>query len=573
MCFSTASEYQNKQPKNLGDSMMAKRKIKIRCGMLIAATSLSVSAAFTRPAQAYEYQFNDGVTVQFINTLQYSVLERTSPESSYLQDSPNANDGDNNLRAGIVSNRFDLLTKLDVSYQNFGFDASADSFYDTVYNQKTQNDGSLTYNAASDPSDKFTSATQTQAGRNIELRNLFVYDTQDIAGVPVTLRVGRLVNLFGESLFFANNGIAYGTAPIDILRATSVPNTQAKDLFLPSGQALVTIQPTETLTVTAYYQFEWEKYNFVPAGSYFSTVDLLDEGGQRLIAVPSRQIFPGVDTPGLYFYRGKDEDGRGTGQMGIAVHYDPPSASYDLGLYALQYNDSEAQVYVHPNAGPPGFIPGTPNALVLGTYNAVYGEGVKIYGVSGSTTYGPVNFAGEVSARTNEPLVSSVTVPPGGYANGTNATLYAKGDTLHYQASAIYLGTATPLWEGCSWLTEVAADNLLGFTENRQNFATTQRHMALGLRTLFTANYFHVLPALDIAVPIGLGYNFMGLAPDTQGFNTTGIDRGGDLTVGLSGTYRNVWTGGISYTRYIAPAQRDPYADRDFFQFNVERSF
>ncbi len=552
--------------------MLTKNRM-TRRGILYAAVGLGALLASQRPAMAYEYQFDDGVTVQFINTLQYSVLERTSPELSLFADSPNTNDGDNNLRAGIVSNRFDLLTKLDVSFQNYGFDVSADSFYDTVYNQKTQNIGSLTYNAASDPSSKFTSATQTQAGRNIELRNLFVYGTQDVGGVPVTLRVGRLVNLFGEALFFANNGIAYGTAPIDILRAESVPNTQAKDLFLPSGQALLTVQPTDTLTVTAYYQFEWVKYNFVPAGSYFSTVDLLDEGGQRLIASPSQQVAPGVATPGVYFYRGRDQNGLSTGQFGIAVHYDPPSASYDLGFYALQYNDSEAQVYVRPNAGPPKIIFSSPLAVDIGTYNLVYADGVKIYGMSGSTTYGPVNYAGEISARTNEPLVSSVTVLPGEPANGTNATLFAKGDTLHTQASAIYLGTATPLWEGCSWLTEVAADNLLGFTENRQNFDRAEKHMALGFRTLFTADYFHVLPGLDIGVPIGLGYNFMGLAPDTQGFNNTGIDRGGDLTIGLTGTYRNVWTGGVSYTRYISPAARDPYADRDFVQFNVERSF
>jgi len=498
--------------------------------------------------------------------LQYSVLERTAPELASFQDSLNTNDGDNNLRAGIVSNRFDLLTKLDVSYQDYGFDVSADSFYDMVYNQKTQNNDNSGYNPVSQPANKFTTATQTQAGRNIELRNLFAYGSTDIGGVPATLRVGRLVNLFGEALFFANNGIAYGTAPIDILRATSVPNTQAKDLFLPSGQALLTIQASDSVSITGYYQFEWEKYNFIPAGSYFSTVDLLDGAGHRFFAVP-----PGQYNPGLYFYRGKDESGRSTGQFGIAVHYDPPSASYDLGFYALQYNDSEAQVYTHPNAFGPSFV--KPGVLSLGTYNLVYGDGIKIFGISGSTTYGPVNFAGEVSARTNEPLVSSVTVAPGASANGTNATLYAKGDTIHYQASAIYLGSATPLWEGVSWLTEVAGDNLAAFTENSQNFNHSQKYMALGFRTLFSPDYFHVLPGLDVSVPIGLGWNFMGLAPDTQGFNTTGIDRGGDLTIGLTGTFQNVWTGGISYTRYIAPPARDPYADRDFVQFNVERSF
>jgi len=542
-------------------------------GLLLTVVAMAAIVVGSKPAVAYEYQFDNGVNVQFINTLQYSVLERTAPESSYFQNSINGNDGDNNLNAGIVSNRFDLLTKLDISYQGYGFDTSVDSFYDTIYNQNTkQAAGSLTYNAASTPSNKFTAATITQAGKNIELRNLFVYGTHTFGDVPVTLRVGRLVNIFGESLFFANNGIAYGTAPIDIYRATEVPNTQAKDLFLPSGQVLLSVQPTSTISVTAYYQFEWLKYNFIPAGSYFSPADVVDEGGQRIIAAPAGT--PGLPpNTGLYFYRGPDQSGLSTGQFGLAVHYDPLDANYDLGFYALQYNDSEPQIYVRPGAGMPTFIPGTPNALQIGTYNTVYANHIQIYGMSASTTYGATNFAGEISARTNEDLNSSVTVPPGTTANNTNATLYAKGNTLHYQASAIYIGTSSPIWQGCSWLTEVAGDNLLGFTENRQNFDRAYQHMAFGFRTLFTANYFHVLPGFDLGVPVGLGWNFMGLAPDTQGFNITGIDRGGDLTIGLSGTYHTVWTGGISYTRYIAPPVRDVYADRDFVQFNVERSF
>jgi hypothetical protein len=536
--------------------------------IFLAGIAIPAVVGFSAAARAENFTLNNGVEINFDNTVQYSVLGRAAPESSYFANEPNNNDGDNNLRSGIVSNRFDLITKLDVKYDNFGFDVSADSFYDTVYNQKTQNHDTLTYNPATQPADKFTSATQTQDGRNIELRNLFVYGSQNVDGVPVTLRVGRLVNIFGESLFFANNGVAYGTSPIDINRAVSVPNTQAKDLFLPVGQALLTIQPTDSISISAYYMFEWEKYLFIPSGSYFSPVDVLDAGGQRIIAFPATKF-----SPGGYFYRGADESGADTGQYGIAVHYDPTNSDYDLGFYALQYNDTEPQVYARPGAGAPLFIPGTPNALSLGTYNLVYPDHIQIYGVSGSTTYGATNFAGEVSVRTNEPLESSVTVLPGQNANNSNHPLYATGNTLHYQASAIYLGSATPLWQGSSWLTEIAGDNLLGFDKNRANFNRSFRHMAIGFRTLFTADYFHVLPALDVSVPVGLGWNFMGLAPDTSGFNNYGIDRGGDITIGVSATYKNVWTGGISYTRFIAPPGRDGFADRDFAEFNIERTF
>jgi hypothetical protein len=545
--------------------------------LLLGGTAIILCQGLGRPAQAYEYTFDNGVKVQIQNALQYSVLERTSPESPYLAAVEiNNNDGDNNLRAGIVSNRFDLLSKLDVSYDGFGFDASADSFYDTVYNQHTQNGDGVSYNPASEPPNKFTSQTRTAAGRDIELRNLFVYGSQTIAGVPVTLRVGRLANIFGESLFFATNGIAYGNAPLDIERAESVPNTQAKDLFLPVGQVNLSAQLTDTISATAYYQFEWEKYNFSPSGSYFSTVDLEGQGAQRIIVNP-----PSGPGPGLYFYRGRDISGSDTGQFGLAVHYDPVDAPYDLGFYALQYNDSEPQVYSRPNFvstphGPvpvPTPVPGNPGALAFGTYQLVYPDHIQIYGISGSTTYGPTNIGGEVSARTNEPLVSTVTVGPGEIADNNHNPLYAIGNTLHYQASAIYLGPGSKYWDASTVLFEAAGDNLLGFTKNRENFNPAYRHMALGLRSIASLTYYSVLPGLDVTPNIGLGWNFMGLAPDTQGFNNTGIDRGGDLTVGVSAAFLVKWTGGISYTRYIAPPGRDPYADRDFAGFNIERTF
>ena len=87
----------------------------------LAAVACTVSLGLCSQAHALEYQFSDGVTIQFQNTFQYSVLERTSPESPYLAAQVNANDGDNNLKAGIVSNRLDLLTKFDISDDGYGF--------------------------------------------------------------------------------------------------------------------------------------------------------------------------------------------------------------------------------------------------------------------------------------------------------------------------------------------------------------------------------------------------------------------------------------------------------------------
>ena len=217
-------------------------------------------AAFDHRAQAAEYEVNDGIVINFNNTVEYSLAERTSPESSIFQKSPNMNDGDNNLHAGIISNRLDVLSEFNITDRGFGFDASVDSFYDTVYNQKTQNTDGLTYNAATTPADNFTKDSQRLAGRDIQPRNLYVFGSTSIDNEPVTLRVGRFVNIFGESLLFAANGISYGQSPINIQEAVSVPNTEAKNLFLPVGQALVTAQLTDAISLSAYYQFEWQKF-------------------------------------------------------------------------------------------------------------------------------------------------------------------------------------------------------------------------------------------------------------------------------------------------------------------------
>lgn len=526
---------------------------------------------YGKNAYAFDYRTANGIDIRFDNAFEYGLVERTAPESSYFANNPNTNDGDNNLKAGIVSNRLDLLTQFSISYNNYGFATSIASFYDSIYNQNTQNRDNFTYNPATEPADKFTQQTRTRAGRDIELRNLFVYGTHDVFGIPATLRVGRFVNLFGESLLFPLNGISYGQAPLDVERAISVPNTQAKDLFLPVGQASLTLQLTNTWSLTGYYQFQWQPFFLPPAGSYFSTVDFMTYGGQRIFAGPAG---PGANA---YFYRTNDITGSFSGQFGVAVHYDPVNMPIDIGLYALQYNDSEPQIYVHPY-GIPSFIPGVsgkPNALSVGSYQLVFPNHIQIYGASFSRTFGPLNLAGEMSARVNDPLNSgAITIKPGVFADNGSHAMYAKGTTIHYQLSEIYDGQAGKFWNGYSVIGEVAADNLIAITKNSWAWdRATSRHMALGLRTVGTLNYYQVLPGVDLNPNLGIGWNFMGMAPDTTAFNNTGIDRGGDITIALQAIYKSVWNANVGYTRYIAPPGRDPYADRDYAFFNVQHTF
>jgi hypothetical protein len=89
------------------------------------------------------------------------------------------------------------------------------------------------------------------------------------------------------------------------------------------------------------------------------------------------------------------------------------------------------------------------------------------------------------------------------------------------------------------------------------------------MRIAFEPQYFSVLPGLDLTVPIGIGYGIAGRSSVDPSQNS----RAGDVEIGLSLTYRTVWTGQIGFTHYFGPTDRQPFADRDFISISVQRTF
>jgi hypothetical protein len=549
-------------------------KLASSCALAVVA-GLSLRAA---PAQAYSYNFNDGVVIRIDNDVEYSLVDRTGGISAKLaagSNNINSDDGDRNLSHGIVSDRVQDVTTLDISDNGFGFDASALSFYDSVYESKTQNTSPYSVNSITG-TDKFPHGTSALVGRNIEARNLFIFGGFTIGNVPVDVRIGRHTLVWGESLFFPDNGIAYGLAPFDGQLAASEPNVEAKDLFLPVGMASVSVQATNTIRVEAYYQFEWEKTIIPPAGSYYSSNDFFDGGGQRILAVEPNPFFPGI-----VLTRTRDIRGSTTGQFGAAVHYDPDSSPYDFGLYALQYNDRAPQVYSYAT----GFNP-TKNGIVVGDYALVYPDYIQLYGASASTTVGPFNIAGEGSVRIGVPLTNlGITVNPGELADNNHHALYPKGNAAYQQISTIYLGPATRLWGGSALVAELAGTELLAVTKNGNQFVKSNGGGpgywdAVGFHVIFTPQYYEIRPDTDLSVPIGLAYNLWGQSPTSHTFNGSDQNHGGVFTFGPTLTYRTTWNLALTYSQYfgpVAPGPKGPvgqvFADRSNVALSVQHTF
>jgi hypothetical protein len=480
------------------------------------------------------------------------------------------------------------LSELDASYQKrFGMRVSGAAWYDHSYLGTNDNDSPSTASNFSVPYNEFNERTKSLHGRGGEILDAFAYTNGSVADSAFVVRLGRHSVLYGESLFFGNNGIAGGQSPVDVIKLLSVPNSQFKEIIRPVNQLSGQIQLRNNLAVGAYYQLEWRPSLIPSAGSYFAGPDVL-EGGERFLLSPSNA--------GPALFRGPDQKGSRTGQGGLQVRWRPEGFDTELGFYAIRYHDKTPQFYGIPSAAlvngslvvfdPANF---DPRIGKFGQFQLVYPKGITAYGMSFSTDVHEVNVAGEVSVRRNTPLVSDpsivgVNTAPGITGGDNNGNpLYAVGNSFHAQLSAISVMSPTGLYNGATFLGEIAFNRRTSITKNPNALAANSSRSAWAMRFIFEPIWYQVSPGLDLSAPIGLGYSAHGNSSVVSQFNPGG-KKGGDLTVGVKGLYQQVWKFGLTYTKFIGSegnalnslgqlSFQQYLKDRDYVALSVQRTF
>lgn len=547
--------------------------VRLMAGALGMVGTLSAAHAFEIDSG------NPDLKLRWDNTVKYSTAFRVNGMNTEVSGpsasnpNPNLDDGDRNFHRGMISNRLDLLSEFDLKYQDFGARVSAAAWYDSIYNRSNANNSPATANSFSVPNDHFTSDTEKLHGRKAEFLDSFVFGKFTPGDTALNLRAGRFTQLYGESVFFGGNGIAAAQASPDIVKLLSVPNSQFKEILLPTGQVSANWQFTPQLSAGAYYQYQWRKARLPGAGSYFSFADFVDAGGERVLAGPP--LMPGGGPAA--FFRGDDLSARNSGQGGGEVKFKLGDTEY--GVYAARFHDRFPQFYLRPGVG--GFNPVTGR---IGDYVLVYGQDIKTYGASFSTVVGDTNVAGEVSIRRNMPLAATgnVVIDPTGTGDGRGNPLYPVGNTLHAQLSAIAVFAASPLWQTASVVSELAFNRRLSITKNATQLDPNVTRDASALRFIFEPEYFQVLPGLDLKVPVGVGYGLSGISS----VNGAGLParRTGDISIGLKGEYQHVWNASLTYTHFYGKgggvvnglgqlSGNQVYKDRDFVALSVQRTF
>lgn len=539
------------------------RAARRRAGALVVAIAAQCAAV---PAGAFEFDTgNPDLKVLWDNTIKYSTAWRLRSPSSTLTTEPfghwpNLDDGDRNFRRGMISNRLDLLSELDVIYKGFGFRLSGAAWYDAVYNRANDNDSPATANNVSVPYNNFNAAVEKQHGRKAELLDAFVFGKMDLGESKATFRLGKHTLLWGESLFFGANGIAGGQAPIDVVKAATVPNTQFKELMRPVEQVSGQLQINPDLSLGAYYRLRWKRTLLPGVGSYASFIDFVGEGAERLIVgVPGG---PFVGAPA--FFRGDDMEGSNSGQGGVQARF--RIGQMDYGLYAIRYHETTPQIYLRPQAVP-NFVTGQ-----VGQYLLVYPENIKSYGASASTTIGNVNFAAEMSVRRNTPLDSDAQLDATGTGNNNSNPLYAVGNSVHAQMS--WLASLGPSFisNEADFVGEIAWNRLTSVTRNQAALNVNATRSATNIRFVYEPKYRQVWSGVDLSVPIGLGYGLSGNSSVVGSFNGKRV---GDLSIGVAGSYLDAWRFALNYTHYFGPEGTfiDPTGHRSYKQAQKDRDF
>jgi hypothetical protein len=174
-------------------------------------------------------------------------------------------------------------------------------------------------------------------------------------------------------------------------------------------------------------------------------------------------------------------------------------------------------------------------------------------------------------------------------SNNSDRPAYAVGKTAHINLSTIWSLEPGALWREVVFVGELAWNRLLACTKSCEALDPNATRDAVSLRLVFEPTYRQVLPGLDLGVPFGLGYTPKG-SRSVMGPFAYPAENGGDMTLGLNGTYEQVWKFNLAYTHFYGRAAtlldqpsnpaippsftyQQSRRDRDFLSLSLRRSF
>jgi len=511
---------------------------------VVAALTFLFLAGSATQGLALHFELGETATLDWDTTVRYTIASRLGDQEDRLIADPNADDGNRNFDKGsLIKNRFDLISEMDLNlgevafFYNLGVFARGRAWYDFAYNRKNDNDSPITSNNVSVDHDEFTDATEKWHGRKAEMLDYFIYTGFDLAGFNTTLRVGQQALNWGETLFLVG-GVMSSQGPIDAT-GFNQPGAELKELFLPVEQVSLQTNLTDNLSVEGYYQWEWQPYRLDAAGSYFSTLDVLDFGGESYIIAPG--VFSAM--------RIDDEDARDDGQWGAAVHYVADwLAGTDFGFYHINYHDQLPMLV----AG--DFVQLAPGVFAPSTYHLKYAEDIRLWAASFGTVIGDANVSGEVTYRENVPVQVPGALPT-----------YERAPVMHYSVSSLYLFPPNSFTDGMTLTAEAGADRVNG----KANDDLAKDKFAWGYSFTLKPTWKTLFPGTEVNLPISLSQGVNG----NSALGASFVEGSNKVGVSMDVIYHQKYQAQLGYVNFFGGAHSNNKEDRDYVSLNLKYTF
>lgn len=463
-------------------------------------------------ASAFEIDTgNPDLTLRWDNTVRYTLGARMEGQDRRILSSPNYDESNGKFgRNDIVTNRFDLFTEVDLNYKSMvGGRLTGAAWYDAAYENRTVTPFAAPYTTSYNNNTYNDTVKRYVAGPSGELLDAFLWTNVKLGEVPVSIKVGRHTNVWGEGLVLSQHAISYSQAPLDGTKATNTPGIETKEVFLPIGQVSAKAQVTNSLSVAGQYFYEWESTRAPHGGTYLSSSDT----SMQVDRLWNPQLAAFV--PGGVLNRNAPLKPGNTGNWGVNARLNVESIESTFGLYYREFNDYAPQ--------------GVQTSVPTASFRFVYPRDVKLYGLSFARVIGPVSFGSELSLRKNAALQASSIGADG---------IGPRGDTVHAVANGIYLLPASRFWDTGNLIVEFVYNRLRKVTANPAQFkaegyagCTVGQDRTWGCSTKnftqiavnFTPQYLGVFPSWDLDVPITLNYGIGGVSPNAGGGNSTAL--------------------------------------------------
>lgn len=517
-------------------------------------TTAVIGALLASPALGGDtIVFDNGARFDWKGTATYTVATRLrSADPALLEVDGTGIDGNNNFDKGaLTANRLALLFEGKFSKDRSGFVLSGSTFYDDVYHHGT--DSKRPYLNTSDAPGTFSGAAKRYHGGYSRILDAYAYTSFGVGDGDATVRAGRHVVSWGESLFFPAISLAQG--PVDGTKS-DIPGTETKDLLLPEDQVSMIYRPTPEWTLMAHAQYGWHPTVSAAPGSFLNSGDTSGPGNECLGPV----IPTGTGGYACSFGARQSDDRPGdTGQWGVGTRY-RVSEETEVGLYYLNYHDRVALPEIDVLSDP----------LEGGAYRNRYFDNVKLIGASFSTTLGLATLAGEMAYKRGAPELVDTVVDP---ESDTALPTPTRANVLQTSVNSFINLGRSDFADGALLLAEVSyidvrsvkkikargVESLGAIAEYfpASNKLSMSGH-GLGISTSLILTYDGVFSGWDLEVPISYSHQLSGRTL----MGPVGGEGDRRVSVGAALTYNQNLSFEINYLDFLGNASTDIKTER-----------